>query len=130
MIQKELRNASRFQGYVVSDCGAIGWMGPSMHNYTKNDAESSAAGIKAGTDLDCGGAYGDGLGPAISGGMLSEAELDVALGRSLTARVEMGTLDPPGTHPYQRINMRHVETPLRNHECDLSVRLPTTFGLC
>ena len=38
MIQKELRNVSGFQGYVVSDCGAIGWMGPGMHNYTKDDA--------------------------------------------------------------------------------------------
>ena len=64
MIQQELRNASGFQGYVVSDCGAIGWMGPTKHNYTTGNAESSAVGIKAGTDLDCGNAYGSGIAPA------------------------------------------------------------------
>jgi hypothetical protein len=56
------------------------------------------AGIKAGTDLDCGGCYRTGIKAAIESGLLTEAELDVSLARTLQARIEFGTLDPPGTH--------------------------------
>ncbi len=54
MLKSELREKANFQGYIVSDCGAIGWMGPSKHNYTSGDNASAAAGIRAGTDLNCG----------------------------------------------------------------------------
>ena len=80
MLQSELRERSGFKGYIVSDCGAISWMGPTKHNYTRNDTESAAAGLNAGTDMDCGDhAYKHGIAPAIAAGLLSQATVDRAL---------------------------------------------------
>ena len=45
-----------FQGYIVSDCGAISDMYRSYgHLYKPGAAEASAVAVKAGTDLTCGG---------------------------------------------------------------------------
>ncbi|HEV7893277.1 MAG TPA: glycoside hydrolase family 3 N-terminal domain-containing protein, partial [Pyrinomonadaceae bacterium] len=48
-----LRGEWKFDGYVVSDCGAITdiWKG---HGFAKSEAEASASAVKAGTDLACG----------------------------------------------------------------------------
>ena len=43
-----------FQGYVVSDCGAVGDIYRS-HKYTATQGAASVAAVKAGTDLTCGG---------------------------------------------------------------------------
>src|SRR5207244_4143526 len=51
-----LRKEWGFDGYVVSDCGAISdiWKG---HKFAKSEAESAALAVKAGTDLACGREY-------------------------------------------------------------------------
>lgn len=123
MLQTELRARSGFQGYIVSDCGAIGWMGPSKHNYTSDDAHSSAAGLKAGCDMDCGSAYGDGIAPALAAKLITTEDVDLSLKRTLTARFEMGALDPvTGVNPYQDINMSVVDS--KEHRA-LALRLAT-----
>eukprot|EP00618_Florenciella_parvula_P031243 CAMPEP_0119501544 /NCGR_PEP_ID=MMETSP1344-20130328/23338_1 /TAXON_ID=236787 /ORGANISM="Florenciella parvula, Strain CCMP2471" /LENGTH=54 /DNA_ID=CAMNT_0007537705 /DNA_START=1 /DNA_END=162 /DNA_ORIENTATION=+ len=54
MLESTLRQEMGFDGFVVSDCGAIQWMGPwdgmGGHNYTSNLTESAATGVSAGTD--------------------------------------------------------------------------------
>ena len=45
-----------FQGFVVSDCGAIGDIFRS-HKYVATQGAASVAAVKAGTDLTCGGEY-------------------------------------------------------------------------
>ena len=51
-----LRKQWGFDGYVVSDCGAIGdiW---SQHHYVNTPEEAAADAVKAGCDLCCGGDY-------------------------------------------------------------------------
>ena len=51
-----LRKQWGFDGYVVSDCDAIGdiW---SQHHYVKTPEEAAADAVKAGCDLCCGGDY-------------------------------------------------------------------------
>ena len=122
MLQSELRERSGFKGYIVSDCGAIGWMGPTKHNYTRDDAHSSAAGLNAGCDMDCGTAYGHGIAPALAANLVSEVDVDRSLERTLIALIEMGALDPAGTNPLQRINMSVVDSQAHR---DLARRLAT-----
>eukprot|EP00039_Didymoeca_costata_P006248 m.88639 g.88639 ORF g.88639 m.88639 type:complete len:862 (+) comp13179_c0_seq3:173-2758(+) len=122
MIDSELRQRSNFSGYVVSDCGAIGWMGPTQHNYTSGDPESTAAGLHAGCDMDCGGAYGNGAMDALNSGEITEADIDKALSRTLYARISMGLLDPPGVNPYQKISMDVVDS--QKHRA-LALRMAT-----
>ena len=53
LLQQHLRDAWRFEGYVVSDCGAVADISTG-HKYAPDYAHASAMAIKAGTDLECG----------------------------------------------------------------------------
>src|ERR1043166_6279474 len=104
-----LRGEWGFDGYVVSDCGAISdiWKG---HRFAKSEAEASALAVQAGTDLTCGGEYAS-LIQAVKQGLITEAEIDTALKRLMTARFRLGMFDPPEMVPYARIPFSQNDTP-------------------
>ena len=104
-----LRGEWGFNGYVVSDCGAISdiWKG---HKFAKTEAEASALAVRAGTDLTCGGEYAS-LIQALKQGLITEAEIDTALKRLMTARFRLGMFDPPEMVPYARIPFSQKDTP-------------------
>ena len=82
-------------GFVVSDCDAIDdFSQPHGHHYSADHAAGSAAGVLAGTDLDCGRAY-EALVDAVHKNLLTEAQLDVSVKRLFIARMRMGMFDPP-----------------------------------
>src|SRR5688572_17906741 len=56
LLQKRLRDAWRFQGYVVSDCGAVNDIHQN-HKFTPTLGGAAVAAVRAGTDLTCGGEY-------------------------------------------------------------------------
>jgi beta-glucosidase len=97
-----LRRQWGFEGYVVSDCGAINDM-IYGHKYFKTGAEAAARSILAGCDLDCGGEYRRYLQEALDGGLLEVKDLDRALERVLSARFKLGEFDPPEMVPYSSI---------------------------
>jgi beta-glucosidase len=96
-----LRNEWGFQGYIVSDCGAISdiWR---YHKIAKDAAEAAALAVKRGTDLECGDTY-KALPEAIKRGLLTEKDLDVSVGRLMTARMKLGMFDPDDKVPYALI---------------------------
>ena len=101
LLQKILRDEWGFQGYVVSDCGAIGDI--YQHHKTAGSAEeASALAVKAGCDLECGATY-RALVNAVKQGLLTEADLDRSLRRLFTARMRLGMFDPPERVPYAQI---------------------------
>src|SRR5919112_6188169 len=104
-----LRGEWKFDGYVVSDCGAITdiWKG---HGFAKSEAEASALAVKAGTDLACGGEYRS-LVKAVKDGLINEAELDASLKRLFEARFRLGMFDPPESVPYARIPFSENDSP-------------------
>ncbi len=101
LLQKRLKDEWGFQGYVVSDCGAITDIFRG-HKYKANAAEASAAAVKAGTDLTCGNEYRS-LVDAVKSGLITEAEIDHALERLMTARFKLGMFDPPERVPFSKI---------------------------
>jgi beta-glucosidase len=110
LLQKDLK-AWGFQGYVVSDCGAIGdFYSPNGHKYSPSAAEASATAVKAGTDLTCGSEYGRGLPDAVKNGLIKEAELDQALQRLFTARFKLGMFDPPERVPFNKIPITEADS--------------------
>lgn len=104
-----LRGEWGFDGYVVSDCGAVRdiW---EYHKYVKTEAESSALAVRAGTDLTCGNEYVK-LLEALQKGLITEAEIDTSLKRLMTARFRLGMFDPPEMVPYARIPFSQNDTP-------------------
>ncbi len=106
-----LRKEWGFDGYVVSDCGAIGdiW-GERQHRYVKTPEAAAAAAVKAGCDLCCGGEY-DALARAAQKGIINEKEIDAALYRTLWTRFRLGLFDPVEKVPYSKLTLADNDTP-------------------
>jgi len=108
LLDKILREEWGFNGYVVSDCGAISDIYQN-HKEAKNAAEASAFAVKAGTDLECGRTYPN-LLQAVQQGLIKESELDISLRRLFKARFKLGMFDPPEIVPYSKIKMDVVDS--------------------
>jgi beta-glucosidase len=101
LLQKRLRDQWGFQGFVVSDCGAVGDIYRS-HKYVATQGEAAVAAVKAGTDLTCGGEYRS-LIEEVKAGHITEAEITRAAERLFVARIRLGMFDPPERVPYTKI---------------------------
>src|SRR5215831_18538513 len=104
-----LRKQWGFNGYVVSDCGAIGDIYLN-HKTSPNAPAGTAAAVKAGTDLNCGVEY-SALLPAVKNGLLPESEINQAVRRLLAARFKLGMFDPPSMVKYAQIRYSVNESP-------------------
>jgi len=107
--QKILRDEWGFDGYIVTDCGAI----RDIHKYHKvveTPAEAAAMGIANGADLNCGRTY-ENLAEAVRSGLLQEAQLDVSLKRLFKARFRLGMFDPDDQVPWSSIPMSVIDSP-------------------
>ncbi len=100
-LYKILREDWGFKGYVVSDCWALNDF-YLTHGFTKDAAESSAAAVRAGTDLECGVDFHS-LKEAVQRGIITESDIDVAVKRVFTARFRLGMFDPEEQVPYAAI---------------------------
>jgi beta-glucosidase len=94
-----LRGKLGFDGYVVSDCGAICDINRN-HHVTENDAESAALALKNGCDLNCGSAY-QYLKAAYAAGLITEEDIDRSVLRLFEARFRLGMFDKT---PYDAIS--------------------------
>src|SRR5581483_262275 len=113
LLRDHLRNDWHFSGYVVSDCAAVADINTG-HHYAPDMAHAAADAIKAGTDLECGFGKGQAfpaLVDAVHQGLVTEADLDVALHRLFRARFKLGMFDPPSTFAYGRLPFSVVNSP-------------------
>jgi beta-glucosidase len=104
-----LRKQWGFQGYVVSDCGAVGDIYRN-HKFVPAAEEGVARALKAGTDLNCGIEYQN-LLSAARAGLVTEADIDRSLRRLLLARFKLGEFDPPEMVKYARIPYSENDSP-------------------
>ncbi|MFR8318387.1 MAG: glycoside hydrolase family 3 C-terminal domain-containing protein [Catenibacillus sp.] len=113
-----LREEWGFDGFVVSDCGAvadcytspmfIGGDGQNRpgHCYAKSLEEASAMSLTAGTDMSCGSEHKYNLLKAVEDGLISEDTIDRALIRILTSRFRLGLFDEKT--PYSGIGRESI----------------------
>jgi beta-glucosidase len=103
-----LRKQWGFDGYVVSDCGAVGDIS-SSHHYAASTEIAAADAVKAGCNLTCGNEY-DSLVRAVQGNLLTEKDIDQALTQTLWTRFRLGLFDPPEKCPYSKILINQNDT--------------------
>jgi len=110
LLEDQLRGHWKFNGYVVSDCGAVVDIHEG-HHYVPTAAQAAAVAVKRGMDNECVNSssakddqdfrpYID----AVREGYLNESELDRALVRTYTARIRLGLLDPLDKSPYASLD--------------------------
>ncbi len=109
LIQRRLREQWGFQGYVVSDCGAVNDIYRN-HKYTSTLGGAAVAAVKAGTDLTCGTEYRT-LVDEVKEGRITEVEIDRSLKRLFVARFRLGMFDPPERVPYSKILISENDSP-------------------
>ena len=105
LLGEVLRKEWGFDGFVVSDCGAIGVMNW-QHRVVNSLEEAAALGVNSGCDLECGTTYKEKLVQAVKQGLISEATIDQALTRVLTARFKVGEFDPMELVPYNHYDKK------------------------
>ena len=117
LLQDQLRGWWQFQGYVVSDCGAVLDIHEG-HKFNTTQAESSAVSLRRGMDNECVDftfkvnddhdykPYLD----AVKQGYLKESEIDLAVTRLFTARMKLGMFDPPEMVPYSNIDEKLLDS--------------------
>ena len=111
-----LRKQWGFQGYAVSDCGAVSNV-TSEHHYVATPEEALAACLNAGLDLE-GGDFSkypdvvdDSLPTALQKKMVSMDVVNAALAKILTARFKLGMYDPPARVPFSKIKPSAIGSP-------------------
>ncbi|MGD8898077.1 MAG: glycoside hydrolase family 3 C-terminal domain-containing protein, partial [Acidobacteriota bacterium] len=120
LLDGTLREQWGFQGFVTGDCDAVRDI-ETGHKYVSSAAEAGAVAITAGLDNDC-TTSSLGFGPrgtpdyqryldALKEGLLSEAEVDVALKRMLRTRFQLGLFDPPETVKAGRVEDSVLDSP-------------------
>jgi beta-glucosidase len=111
LLMDQLRGKWGFNGYVVSDCGAVIDI-YNGHRFKPTQPQASAISLQRGMDNECVDftfkvkddhdykPYLD----AVKQGFLKESDIDVAVMRLFTARVKLGMFDPPEMVPYTKID--------------------------
>jgi len=117
LLQHTLRGAWNFQGYVVSDCGAVIDIF-NGHRYRPTQPQASAISLLRGMDNECADfidkvkdnhdykPYID----AVQQGYLPESSVDTALVRLFTARIRLGMFDSPSSVPYTKIDEKLLDS--------------------
>lgn len=104
-----LRKRWGFNGFIVTDCGAVDdFYKAGTHEIVRTPEEASAMAIKAGVDLECGDIF-SALDKAVEKKMVTEEELDTAIKRLFTARFKLGMFDTDDNNPFKNIPFSVVE---------------------
>src|SRR3984893_14819516 len=113
----QLRNKWGFNGYVVSDCGAVLDIF-SGHHFRATRAQSSAISLERGMDNECADFFSQvnddhDYKPyidAVQQGYLRQGAIDQALVRLFSARIKLGMFDPPALVPYTKIDEKLLDS--------------------
>ncbi|MGA3170752.1 MAG: glycoside hydrolase family 3 N-terminal domain-containing protein [Chthoniobacteraceae bacterium] len=94
LLGRILRQEWGFNGYVVSDCGAIEHL-VQKHGIAGTYEEAAALAAAAGVNMECGSAYKQGMEKALEDGLVTPEELDNLVRPILRAKFQLGLFEHP-----------------------------------
>ena len=97
-----------FNGYIVSDCGALGDI-LKGHKKAKTVEEAAALALIAGVNLNCGWVYNE-IQSAVEKGLISESLLDERLKQLFLIRFKLGFFDKDESNPYNSIGSEVINS--------------------
>ncbi|MGF1483355.1 MAG: glycoside hydrolase family 3 C-terminal domain-containing protein [Opitutales bacterium] len=135
LLERILREEWGFDGFVVSDAGAIaafhrakpleqevksddeqwGFLARQMsklegHGVTEDAVESAALALRRGCDMSLGKDLSvEWVAQALERGLITEAQLEDNLRRSLSIAFRLGVFDPPASQPYQQYGTKDIQ---------------------
>ncbi|KAI0319841.1 beta-xylosidase [Amylostereum chailletii] len=109
LLQDILRDFYGLEGWITSDCDAVGNVFD-PHHYTTTLTNASAVSLKAGTDVDCGTTYSETLQDAINQNLVSEDDVKQSLTRLYGSLVRTGYFDDPAQQPYRQLGWSDINT--------------------
>jgi len=102
LLSKVLRGDYGFDGYVVSDCGALEDI-VSGHHAAVDATQAAAMALNATVDLNCGDVYSKGLQKAYEAGMVDGQRVDEAFRRLAQIQFRLGLFDSKDSRPPEDI---------------------------
>ncbi|WPR71122.1 glycoside hydrolase family 3 C-terminal domain-containing protein [Flavobacterium sp. NG2] len=103
-----LRTQWKFDGYVVTDCGAVKCI-YDTHKFVKTEAEAAAVAFNAGTNLFCGGNFGE-MNAALKQGLVSKETIRERTKQLLKTRFRLGMFDKPDNNPYAKLGINEIHS--------------------
>ncbi len=101
-----LRKKWNFDGYVVSDCDAVGDI-YKFHKFVESETEAAAVSLKNTCDLNCGKTY-EALVDAYEMDLITEDEITAAAENLFTIRYLLGEFE--ATRPYSDIGLDKLDS--------------------
>ena len=130
LMEEVLRKTWGFDGYFVSDCGALGdiWK---FHKCAENAAEAAALALKKGCDLNCGDTYTS-LMEAYEMDLIDEDDITAACENLYTIRHLLGEFEevrPYSDIPYDKLDCKeHRELNIKTaQECLVLLKNENNF---
>jgi len=115
LLSSILRDEFGFNGYIVSDCGAISdFFFKTSHHVVETPSQALGWSLSSGTDLNCemnNAFISDHLDSAVNAGIVNEKDINKSLSRLFKARFLLGMFDPDDQVVYSKIPMSVVGSP-------------------
>ena len=108
LLQDLLKDQWGFDGYITSDCGAIGGI-VGKHKYVKTPEEAAAVALMAGVNLNCGDTYKH-LKKALEEGLVTEALIHERTKQLFKTRFRLGILGDSKDNPYLNIGPEEIHS--------------------
>ncbi|CAM4297121.1 glycoside hydrolase family 3 C-terminal domain-containing protein [Paenibacillus alkaliterrae] len=101
LLRDVLRRDWGFNGFVITDCGAINML-ERGHNVAANGEDAAAMALRAGVDMEMSGVMFRGhLFKALNRGLITQEEIDASVVSILTVKFRLGLFDDPYVNPEQ-----------------------------
>lgn len=101
LLQHILKDEWKFNGQMVTDCGALDDV-VSGHKTYNNNVDLAAAAVKAGINMECGTILQKDVMAAINKNLLTEADINKALIPTLYTGMKLGFYDDNKANPYKK----------------------------